>query len=203
MVEQVLESTGSIPIPEGKAVLTLNAKESEEALARLRALQPGDTVTLTVSSSDQRWSQAVQALGGVSKLVTNAGGLRTGRSRTAWPAIGIKADGTVIFYAMDGKQPGYSVGATQGQVAQRLIELGCVEAICMDGGGSTTITVTQPDDTTAATINRPSDGSERAVANHLFLVATNEPTGELGHFYVQADNAYVLAGSKVEISAAP
>ena len=71
VVEQVLESTGSIPIPEGKAVLTLNAKESEEALARLRALQPGDTVTLTVSSSDQRWSQAVQALGGVSKLVTN------------------------------------------------------------------------------------------------------------------------------------
>ena len=59
VVEQVLESTGSIPIPEGKAVLTLNAKESEEALARLRALQPGDTVTLTVSSSDQRWSQAV------------------------------------------------------------------------------------------------------------------------------------------------
>ena len=62
--------------------------------------------------------------------------------------------------------------------------------------------MTQPDDTTAATINRPSDGSERAVANHLFLVATSEPTGELGHFYVQADNAYVLAGSKVDISAA-
>ena len=40
------------------------------------------------------------------------------------------------------------------------------------------------------------------MTNHLFLVATNEPTGELGHFYVQADNAYVLAGSKVEISAA-
>lgn len=98
-----------------------------------------------MSSSDQRWSQAVQALGGVSKLVTN-GQVDSGldASRTAWPAIGIKADGTVIFYAMDGKQPGYSVGATQGQVAQRLIELGCVEAICMDGGGSTTIGVTYP-----------------------------------------------------------
>ena len=101
VVEQVLESTGSIPIPEGKAVLTLNAKESEEALARLRALQPGDTVTLTVSSSDQRWSQAVQALGGVSKLVTN-GQVDSGldASRTAWPAIGIKADGTVIFLSL-------------------------------------------------------------------------------------------------------
>ena len=61
----------------------------------------------------------------------------------------------------------------------------------------------RPDDTTAATINRPSDGSERAVANHLFLVATNEPTGELGHFYVQADNAYVLAGSKMCIRDSP
>lgn len=112
------------------------------------------------------------------------------------------ADGTVVFYTIDGRRSGHSIGASLSQVAQRMIELGCVAAIGLDGGGSTTITVTQPDDTTAATINRPSDGSERAVANHLFLVATNEPTGELGHFYVQADNAYVLAGSKVEISAA-
>ncbi len=33
VVEQVLESTGSIPIPEGKAVLTLNAKDKAELLA--------------------------------------------------------------------------------------------------------------------------------------------------------------------------
>ena len=79
VVEQVLESTGSIPIPEGKAVLTLNAKESEEALARLRALQPGDTVTLTVSSSDQRWSQRQPAGRRVQAGHQRAGGLRTGR----------------------------------------------------------------------------------------------------------------------------
>ena len=184
VVEQVLESTGSIPIPEGKAVLTLNAKESEEALARLRALQPGDTVTLTVSSSDQRWSQAVQALGGVSKLVTN-GQVDSGldASRTAWPAIGIKADGTVIFYAMDGKQPGYSVGATQGQVAQRLIELGCVEAICMDGGGSTTIGVTYPDQEGMQVVNKPSDGSQRKNSTAIFLTTGLQPTGELASYY--------------------
>ena len=33
-------------------------------------------------------------------------------------AIGIKADGTVIFYIADGERP---VGATQNQVTQRLI----------------------------------------------------------------------------------
>ena len=32
-------------------------------------------------------------------------------------------------------------------------------------------------------------------------MAPNQPTGELSHFYVQADHQYVLAGSKVNISA--
>ena len=40
VVEQVLESTGSIPIPEAKPCSPLNAKESEEALVRPAALQP-------------------------------------------------------------------------------------------------------------------------------------------------------------------
>ena len=94
-------------------MLTLNAKESEEALARLRALQPGDTVTLTVSSSDQRWSQAVQPWARVQAGHQRAGGLRTGRLPHRLARHRHQADGTVIFYAMDGKQPGYSVGATQ------------------------------------------------------------------------------------------
>ncbi|MBO1736774.1 hypothetical protein HJY41_14360, partial [Barnesiella sp. GGCC_0306] len=71
----------------------------------------------------------------------------------------------------------------------------------LDGGGSTTFTVTQPDATTAKTINKPSGGSERAVSNQIFLVSSNQPSGELGHFYVSADNDYVLAGSKVKITA--
>ena len=87
------------------------------------------------------------------------------------------------------------------QVAQRLVELGCVTALCLDGGGSTTFTVTQPDSTAAKTINQPSGGSERAVSNQIFLVAANQSSGELGHFYVSADNSYVLAGSKVNITA--
>ena len=97
-VEQVLESTGSIDIPAGKAVLTLSAKDDAATLEKLRALQPGDTVTLSITSTDSRWSEVDQALGGIAKLVTNgqvASGLDS--SRTAWPAIGIKADGTLVF----------------------------------------------------------------------------------------------------------
>ena len=202
VVEQVLESTGSIAIPEGKAVLTLNAKDNADTLAKLRALVPGDTVTLSITSTDARWNDVDQALGGVAKLVTNgqaASGLDA--SRTAWPAIGIKADGTLVFYALDGKQPGLSVGATQTQVAQRLIELGCVEAICMDGGGSTTIGVTYPDGSSMEVVNSPSDGSQRANSTAIFLTTELQPTGELDSYYVTPTDNLLLSGAAVQLSA--
>ena len=202
-VEQVLESTGSIDIPAGKAVLTLSAKDDAATLEKLRALQPGDTVTLSITSTDSRWSEVDQALGGIAKLVTNgqvASGLDS--SRTAWPAIGIKADGTLVFYALDGKQPGLSVGATQTQVAQRLIELGCVEAICMDGGGSTTIGVTYPDGSSMEVVNSPSDGSQRANSTAIFLTTELQPTGELASYYVTPTDSLLLSGATVQLSAA-
>ena len=117
-------------------------------------------------------------------------------------AIGQKADGTLVFYTIDGRRSGYSVGASLTQVAQRLIELGCVSAVCLDGGGSTTLAVTEPDNTSVSVINTPSEGYERAVTNQIFLVADNAPSEKLSHFYVKADNPYVLAGSRVGISAA-
>ena len=168
----------------------------------MRALVPGDVVTLTVSTNDERWAQVDQALGGVAKLVTN-GQAETGldTSRTAWPAIGIKADGTIVFYALDGRQTGYSVGATQSQIAQRLVELGCVEAICMDGGGSTTIGVTYPDQTEMGVVNRPSDGSQRANSTAIFLTTELQPTGELASYYVTPFDNVLLSGATVQLSA--
>ena len=159
-------------------------------------------MTLSITSTDARWNDVDQALGGVAKLVTNgqaASGLDA--SRTAWPAIGIKADGTLVFYALDGKQPGLSVGATQTQVAQRLIELGCVEAICMDGGGSTTIGVTYPDGSSMEVVNSPSDGSQRANSTAIFLTTELQPTGELDSYYVTPTDNLLLSGAAVQLSA--
>ena len=201
VVEQVLESTGSIAIPEGKAVLTLNGSDDAALLAALRALQPGDEVVLSVTA-DEQWEQAVQALGGVDRILSGgqvASGLDT--SRTACSAVGIKADGTLVFYAMDGRQSGYSVGATISQVAQRLAELGCVEAISMDGGGSTTIGATYPDQEGMQVVNRPSEGTERANSTAIFLTTDLEPTGELAGYYVTPGDDILLAGAQVQLSA--
>ena len=203
VVDQVIEATSATAIGPDQIVLSGNALSNTYYTDALRNIPVGATVTVTVSAASEEWNDVQYAVGALYSLVQDGAvvsGLPSGiNPRTA---VGVTADGSVVFYTIDGRRSGHSIGASLTQVAQRMIELGCVAAIGLDGGGSTTITVTQPDDTTAATINRPSDGSERAVTNHLFLVASNEPTGRLDHFYVQADNAYVLAGSKVEISAA-
>lgn len=201
-VDQVLESTGPIAIPEGKAVLTMNASDDANILAALRALQPGEEVTLSVTSTDERWNTATEALGGVYKIVTNgqvASGLDA--SRTACSAVGIKADGTLVFYAMDGSQPGYSVGANLTQVAQRLVELGCVDAISMDGGGSTTIGVTYPDKDGMQVVNKPSDGAQRSNSTAIFLTTTLQPTGQLAGYYVTPSDQMLLSGAQVQLSA--
>ena len=202
-VDQIIEATAATAIGPDQVVLSANALSSTYYTDALRNIPVGNEITLTITAGDEDWNDVVYAVGALYSLVQDGAvvsGLPSGvNPRTA---VGVTDDGDVVFYTIDGRRSGHSIGASLSQVAQRMIELGCVAAIGLDGGGSTTITVTQPDETAASTINRPSDGSERAVTNHLFLVASSEPTGDLDHFYVQADNTYVLAGSTVEISAA-
>lgn len=54
-------------------------------------------------------------------------------------AIGQKKDGTVIFLVIDGRQPGYSTGATLRDVQDVLYAEGCYIAANLDGGSSTTL----------------------------------------------------------------
>ena len=203
-VDQVLDSSSSIPIPEGKLVLTVNKQNNEWLLGQVTSLKPGDQVSIDVTAADSRWNSVVTAIGGFYKIVTNGQpGPQTDSTANPRTAIGVKADGSVVFYAIDGRQPGYSVGATLTQVAQRLIELGCVEAVALDGGGSTTIGATLPDSAAMEILNSPSDGSLRAVSNGIFLVSARKPSGVLDHYYVTPYDSVVLSGAQVALTATP
>ena len=203
-VDQVLESTTSIQIPEGKLVLTVNKQNNEWLLGQVSSLKPGDQVSIDITAADSRWNNVVTAIGGYYKIVTNGQvGPQTDSTANPRTAIGIKADGSVIFYAIDGRQSGYSVGATLTQVAQRLIELGCVEAVALDGGGSTTIGATLPDASSMSILNSPSDGSLRTVSNGIFLVSSLKPNGVLDHYYVTPYDSVVLSGAQVALKATP
>lgn len=201
-VEQVLNSTGAIPIPEGKAVLSINSKSDAYYLDYIKLLQPGDTVDLDITTEEQAWNEADQAMGGIYRLLANGQVTpNLGTERTAYSAVGVKADGTAVFYTVDGKQPGYSIGATLTQVAMRLKELGCVDAISLDGGGSTTIGATYPDGSNLGIVNKPSDGSPRSNSIAVFLTTDLKPSGQLSGIYVTPDEGFLLSGAKVQLNA--
>ena len=201
-VDRVVEASAATAIGPDQVVLSVNLKSSDYYINALRYVPEGAEITLDITAASEDWNDVEYAVGALYSLVEN-GSVVSGLPSGANPrtAIGQKDDGTLIFYTIDGRKSGHSIGATMNQVAARLIELGCVTALCLDGGGSTTLSVTEPDELEAKTINTPSDGSSRAVTNQIFLVASSRSTGRLSHFYVNADSSSVLAGSKVNISA--
>lgn len=66
-------------------------------------------------------------------------------------AIGQKKDGTVLFLVIDGRQPGYSIGATLRDVQDILFEEGCYIAANLDGGSSSTLYLN------GKVVNKPAD----------------------------------------------
>ena len=79
-------------------------------------------------------------------------------------AVGLRADGSVLLVTVDGRRPGTSVGMSIAELAALLVELGAVEAVNMDGGGSTTMAVY------GRVVNNPSDlAGERPVGDALLV----------------------------------
>lgn len=66
---------------------------------------------------------------------------------TAHPrtAIGITKNHKLLLVTVDGRQPGISEGMPLNELAQLMIELGAVQALNLDGGGSTTLAIADPD----------------------------------------------------------
>jgi hypothetical protein len=56
-------------------------------------------------------------------------------------AMGYTADNKLILLVIEGRFPGKAEGATLAQQAQMLKDLGCVEAINLDGGGSSCLLI--------------------------------------------------------------
>lgn len=201
VVTAVSEQEGSVAIPEGCFILTVGLESGEYLCGQLSSLKVGEQVKLSVTSPDPRWSEAQQVIGGYAMLLKD-GVVQEGLDNTANPrtALGIKADGKVVLYTIDGRQSGHSVGASMRQVAARLKELGCVDAVLFDGGGSTTFGATGALDAAFSLQNKPSDGGQRAVTNALFFVSDLKPTGELGSLHMTPQSGLFLPGGKAALT---
>ena len=60
-------------------------------------------------------------------------------------AIGLTADPFVVLAVVDGRQDGTSEGVTTPELGELLLEFGVTDAINLDGGGSSTLVVSDPD----------------------------------------------------------
>jgi exopolysaccharide biosynthesis protein len=101
-------------------------------------------------------------------------GQNRGRSDSRHPrsAVGLDKEGRyLIFMVIDGRNLDYSIGATLAEAANWMADLGCWNALNLDGGGSSTLVLKDPDSGEWIVINEPSGpparGEERAVANQI------------------------------------
>jgi hypothetical protein len=139
-------------------------------------LQAEAAVGTTVTSRlilQPTWTGVVSALGGGPVLVRNSKPVFRSledftndqvTQRDARAGVGQLADGRILLVAVDGRQPGYSVGLTSFELAQTLQRLGAVSASAVDPGGSVSVAFD------GELLNRPSDpGGERAVKEALLV----------------------------------
>lgn len=123
---------------------------------------------------DEKWRRAYNILGAGPQLIKNGkiaitnvqekitpAFVNDGHPRTA---IARLASGKLLLMTIDGRQPGESIGMSLTTLADILIELGAVEAINLDGGGSTTMVIHNK------IVNRPSDQTgERPVSDAILV----------------------------------
>jgi hypothetical protein len=169
VVQSVLTNT-SVAIPPDGAVLLARGTAArtlqEEAVV-------GSPLTVRIPLVDA-WASVTDAVSSGPTLVKdgralfNAGEALTKaqlRGRDPRTAIGQRADGGIVLIAVDGRQPGWSLGISNWDLANTLVTYGCTTGFALDSGGSTTMAFD------GKVLNRPSDpgGKERPVGESLVI----------------------------------
>jgi len=153
----VLSGTG-----DGAEWLTANAPLGAELRMDSRVLADGEPVTLGATAAIVNGGPRLLAAG-VPAISAAAEGFhweedpgfyyRFGVRRNPRTLAGVTADGTLLFVTVDGRQPGWSVGASFEESALIMQSLGATEAVNLDGGGSTAMAIGD------GLVNRPSDAT--------------------------------------------
>ena len=193
IVTEVREGVTDTKIPDGCFVLTMEADGDIYSDALYSSLKKGDAVELSISASEDVSGGVSLCVGG-GDLILDGGVWDESladetheKEKNPRTAVGITAEGKVIFFACDGRKSGYSDGLTLAELAGVMAELGCVDAMNLDGGGSTTVIIE------GETVNSPTDGKQRAISDAVvFLNALDEEDGLESSISLTSDCGAVL-----------
>ncbi|GEM_PF-1550082 len=161
------QTGGGTPLEEGSVVLS----GRWEGIDFIQSLNPGDNVRI-VAAFLPPFQIITDALAGShyllqdgEKMELDTRTLVTGRHpRTA---VGTNPSETFLV-TVDGRQDD-AYGMNLHELADFFLFLGARDAINFDGGGSTTMLVSDPETWSLQLANRPSEGRERAVSNSLLV----------------------------------
>jgi Phosphodiester glycosidase len=159
---------GNQPMPADGAVLVARGSQAGFLTAEAPV---GSKVTIVLTLTPP-WANVPEGVGGGPVIVRN--GKPVFRSfedfeseqlvfRTARSAVGQTADGRIVMLVADGKQPGYSTGLTNFELALTMMRLGCVTASALASGPTATAAFD------GKLLNRPSARGERPVGAALTL----------------------------------
>ena len=155
---------GSVNVfKEGTTLAQAEASQSEKQGTPVKVLEAVDALVAMV------WD---------GKVVVSESGNSGYYPRTC---VGVKADGTVVLFQADGTMAPRSVGYTAAEEAQMMVSLGCVAAIQLDEGGSSTYISQREGESDLTMRNTPAGGSERVVSGTILVVSTVAASGEFDH----------------------
>ncbi|MBE6727638.1 MAG: hypothetical protein E7562_03210 [Ruminococcaceae bacterium] len=134
-------------------------------------------------------------------LVKNGKIVTTNNSgRASRTAVGITKTGKVVLMVLDGRQEPVSCGGSMLEIAQIMLDAGCVHAVNLDGGGSTTYVSKPVGSEDLAVINKPSDGYARSVSTSLMIVSTAPSSTKFDHAVLNTDYDYLTIGTSIKVN---
>jgi Phosphodiester glycosidase len=155
------------PLDRHGGVVLSTAPGTDEA-EQLLALTPGTPMRLHWTLG---WPNVFDAVGGDPILLLDGAPTQVcvACARQPRTAIGVTATGRILLVVIDGRRAGWSRGATLGELRTILRDLGAVDALNLDGGGSSEMVVE------GEVVNRPSDGRERRITNAVLILPGDDP----------------------------
>ena len=184
--------------PTGYLIMEGNVKKAKNE--PYFAILTDGTAVIRDAGTDH--SDVVEAISGPFYLVKN-GEIAVTKDTDLMPrnSVGIREDGSVVFFQADGRQAPTSVGLTLYETASVLVDAGCVTALYLDGGGSATVAARAEGTDDLVVINSPSDGIERDVSSAILIVSTADSDGIFHHASLYPKNEVYTPGSTIEFTA--
>ena len=115
-------------------------------------------------------------------------------------SVGIRADGSVVFFMAEGRLAPRSIGMDCYEVAAILKDAGCVTALYLDGGGSATFAARE-EGGELKMLSKPSDGHERTISSGMLCISTESQDGVFDHAVISPREELYTPSSAVQFSA--